>query len=112
MKWDTIKNRCVKEACYLMSLPHINMSILTVGTLLDPNKYENVKYLRDTTLGRALRKEMTEEIVKAIDNWDIRQYKTLQNVFPKLFPKNIVGIDLGEKGWVLYTNKDIQDFSI
>ena len=107
MKWDSIKNKCVREAhtainneySGMLKSEPINFSLLSVGAILDSeykNKYEN------TTLSRSLRKEITDEVIRAIDNWDIRCWSSLQKVFPKAFPKNVQGIELGENGWVLY----------
>lgn len=98
MKWETIKNRCVRQAYEQLAkqVSFTSLHLLTIGALLDKDYQQKYK---DTTIGRSLRKEITEAIILAIDNWDIRQYNELKNVFPTAFPKNIVGIDLTEKGW-------------
>ena len=100
IKWETIKNRCVRIAYKeLNQVSFTSLHSLTISAILDSSykrKYEN------TTIGRSLRQEITEEIVKAIDNWDIRQFNALKKVFPDAFPKNLQGgMELTEKGWVI-----------
>ena len=77
----------------------INFSILSLAALLDTS-YK--KQHEDKTLSRSLQKEITDEVIKAIDNWDIRCWSSLRDVFPKAFPKNVQGMELGENGWELY----------
>lgn len=48
-----------------------------------------------------MRADLANQIYDVIIKWDVRNYKTLQNQFPKQFPKNIIGIDLTDNGWEL-----------
>lgn len=76
-----------------------NISVLSVSAILDPKykkKYDN------KTLSGSLKEELKDVVEEAIKNWDIRQYNGLMNVFPKLFPKTVTGINLTDQGWEIY----------
>ncbi|GAG04370.1 unnamed protein product [marine sediment metagenome] len=99
MKWETIKTKCIREACEQLKSPHYNTAILSVGAIMDSTFKKKYKSL---SLTANLRAELIDEVEKVINNWDIRCYKTLQNVFPNSFPKKLYGVmDLGENGWEL-----------
>tara|TARA_R110000772_G_scaffold46279_6_gene105705 strand:+ start:996 stop:1310 length:315 start_codon:yes stop_codon:yes gene_type:complete len=104
MKWNTIKDRCVREfnstiGRDLMFAVGADVSNIVVATLLEGGYYrekENISIRTSIVL------ELKEKIINEIDNWDIRNYKSLSQIFPKAFPKNIKGINLTENGWELY----------
>jgi hypothetical protein len=100
MRWETIKKRAIVEAITELRSPFTNVTLLSVGAIfemLDRDfklKYEN------QTLATNMRLQLMDEVEKEINNWDIRSYLKLKEVFPKAFPKNVWGIiELGENGW-------------
>jgi hypothetical protein len=94
MKWETIKNRCVNIASkelHTLSL-EVNWSML----LFQLQKQNN-------RIGFYKTQEMAKEkCYDVIDNWDIRNWKSLQERFPQAFPKGVSQIELTDKGWELF----------
>lgn len=99
MKRDRIKNKCVNEVYITFNKVTYDASNLIVVAAILNSSYKN-KY--DTTIGRSIQKELFDEIILAIDNWDIRNYEGLRNIFPKCFPKGIIQPELTDKGWEFF----------
>jgi len=98
MKWDTIKDRCVREAhSQFFNGNGATLSLVNLACMLDPtykNKYEGIG-----GFGHSVRLELYKEVEKTIDAWDIRCHGTLKKVFPKAFPSGANTPNLGENGW-------------
>jgi len=91
MKWDTIKDRCIKEVYKQFKNPSFLQTVRPIMSISCIKTGENP---RECTL------ELRDEIIKCIESWDIRGFNALQRVFPKQFPSGSKRrIELTEKGW-------------
>ena len=94
MKWETIKNNCIREAVVDhrrgIKYAAIEMLLLT--------QYRKSGYKKSA---HNFLRELEDDIVNVINNWDIRAFKALSVVFPQCFPKRELKIELTDNGWEL-----------
>jgi hypothetical protein len=95
MKWETIKENCIRTACtnfrHNADIFLITLAALKIGEIPQGKG----------TIRQRLSNEVENEIVKLISNWDVRQYASLKQLFPQHFPKTINGIEFDDDGWIL-----------
>ena len=60
MKWETIKNRCVREACDTLRSPFLNTALISVSAISDLLNGNLKRKYNDTTLTRGIHKELTD----------------------------------------------------
>lgn len=95
MKWETIKANCRRRACTYLKNPNSEYSKLRMELFKEGNSVMTFDKLSNKVM---------DEAEKIIDNWDIRDFNNLRNLFPKEFPKgNLIPI-YGENGWELVKN--------
>lgn len=98
MKWETIKNKCARQASSefepissMSSKSNISWGILLAQLIKEGNPmgfYDAQKTAK-------------EKCYSIIDSWDIRQWESLKSIFPNVFPKNLKTPELTDKGWEL-----------
>ena len=104
MKWQSIKNKVVaiaweqykKEAVYEPSKVQVLLMRLNLNDELASLRGEHP----DRPIGDALKMKLWEQIKATIDNWDIRRWKALKDLYPKAFPKGNLTPDLTMDGGI------------
>ena len=95
MKWDTIKDNCIRAACTDFRSNNTDISLIVLAVLQSGERPLDWK----GTIRRRLAKEIEDEIVRVIERWDIRQHEKLRSLFPSCF-KGLLGIaELTDNGW-------------
>lgn len=86
MKWETIKSNCIRSS-YNMITSNDNFFLVNLHRIKGGEK---------PLLFHANKNALHDEISRVINNWDIRSYQKLRDIFPNEFPKGDLVIEYNE----------------
>lgn len=104
MKWETIKTKAInlayeqfkKEAVYEPS----KVQMLLLRLHLNKEAAELIKNPK-ISLGDNLKQQLWDQIKGVIDQWDIRWWKGLKELYPNAFPVGNLSPEIKDDGWHL-----------
>jgi len=99
MKWETIKNKAIAELTHRLNYPIDREIVAFIGT----EALVRIQSGGQKMDSHIFLKNLKDEMIKTIENTDIRCYKDLMKLAPKAFPacavKDNCVIELTDNGW-------------
>lgn len=84
-KWENIKKACAEKAyneVYRAQIGEIGALITAVSM-----RVTLVQGYRESRQHDKIRQELANQVYDTIMNWDVRSFKSLQQLYPEQFPK-------------------------